>query len=61
MPIVLGTVVVLVFGLMPQSLMSMMQAAAVPMLTKAIVPISLEVPKDAKPRPPHVVPDGHRS
>jgi NADH-quinone oxidoreductase subunit N len=32
-PIVIGTVVVVVFGLMPASLMSVMQAAAVPMLT----------------------------
>ncbi len=38
--------------------MSVMEAAATPMLTNAIVPISLEVPKDAKPRAPHVVPDG---
>ena len=31
-PIVLGTVVVVIFGLMPDSLMGVMQAAAVPML-----------------------------
>ncbi len=59
-PIVIGTVVVIVFGLLPQSLMTLMQDAAIPMLTKAIVPISLEVPKDAKPRAPHVVPKDAR-
>jgi NADH-quinone oxidoreductase subunit N len=37
-PIVMGTVVVVIFGLMPASLMSVMQAAAVPMLTS---PVSL--------------------
>jgi NADH-quinone oxidoreductase subunit N len=37
-PIVLGTVVVIVFGLMPSSLMSVMQAAAVPMLTDSVKP-----------------------
>ena len=37
MPIVLGTVVVVIFGLMPASLMSVMQAAAVPMLTSPVV------------------------
>ena len=36
LPIVLGTVVVLVFGIMPGSLMSVMQAAAVPMLTDPV-------------------------
>ena len=40
MPIVLGTIVVVIFGIMPASLMSVMQAAAVPMLTTPI-----EVPK----------------
>ena len=39
-PIVLGTIVVVIFGIMPDSLMSVMQAAAVPMLTKPIdVPV----------------------
>ena len=33
LPIVLGTIVVVIFGIMPDSLMSVMQAAAVPMLT----------------------------
>ena len=36
-PIVVGTVVVVFFGLVPQSLMSVMQAAAVPMLTQPVV------------------------
>jgi NADH-quinone oxidoreductase subunit N len=36
MPIVLGTIVVVLFGIMPQSLMSVMQAAAVPMLTDPV-------------------------
>jgi NADH-quinone oxidoreductase subunit N len=36
-PIVLGTVVVVIFGLMPASLMSVMQAAALPMLTSPVV------------------------
>ena len=35
-PIVMGTVVVVIFGLMPASLMSVMQAAAVPMLTSSV-------------------------
>jgi NADH-quinone oxidoreductase subunit N len=35
-PIVMGTVVVVIFGLMPASLMSVMQAAAVPMLTSQV-------------------------
>ena len=42
-PIVLGTIVVVIFGIMPDSLMSVMQAAAVPMLTKPIdVPVDSE-------------------
>jgi NADH-quinone oxidoreductase subunit N len=36
-PIVMGTVVVVIFGLMPASLMSVMQAAAVPMLTSPVL------------------------
>jgi NADH-quinone oxidoreductase subunit N len=36
LPIVMGTIVVTVFGLMPASLMSVMQAAAVPMLTAPV-------------------------
>jgi NADH-quinone oxidoreductase subunit N len=35
-PIVLGTIVVVIFGISPGSLMSVMQAAAVPMLTKPV-------------------------
>jgi len=38
LPIVLGTVVVVIFGVMPGSLMSVMQAAAVPMLTDPVKP-----------------------
>ncbi len=36
-PIILGTVVVVIFGLMPAPLMSVMQGAAVPMLTSPVV------------------------
>jgi NADH-quinone oxidoreductase subunit N len=36
-PIVLGTIVVVIFGLMPASLMGVMQAAAQPMLTSPVV------------------------
>jgi NADH-quinone oxidoreductase subunit N len=43
-PIVMGTVVVVIFGLMPASLMSVMQAAAVPMLTS---PVHLPPPDPA--------------
>src|SRR5262249_17144794 len=35
-PIVVGTIVVVVFGIMPGSLMSVMQAAAMPMLTDPV-------------------------
>ncbi len=49
-PIVLGTVVVVVFGLMPASLMSMMQGAAVPMLTSPVVTPPVD-PATAKVRP----------
>jgi hypothetical protein len=43
LPIVVGTIVVVVFGVMPDSLMSVMQAAAVPMLTTpAVVPAFAE-------------------
>jgi NADH-quinone oxidoreductase subunit N len=57
-PIVLGTIVVVIFGILPQSLMSMMQAAAVPMLTDRVVVPALNLPKDMKPRPPQVIPKG---
>jgi NADH-quinone oxidoreductase subunit N len=52
-PIVLGAAVVVVFGLMPESLMTVMQAAAVPMLTSPVVVPALNLP-----RPAHVIPDG---
>jgi len=58
LPIVLGTIVVVIFGVMPESLMSVMQAAAVPMLTD---PVALPPPIDPaslKPRPPHQIPPG---
>jgi NADH-quinone oxidoreductase subunit N len=41
-PIVLGTVVVTVFGIMPGPLVSVMQAAAVPMLTDPVKPRSVD-------------------
>jgi NADH-quinone oxidoreductase subunit N len=56
LPIVLGTLVVIVFGVMPGSLMSVMQAAAVPMLTDSVV-----IPENSKylaPRPPVQLPPG---
>ena len=56
-PILLGTIVVVIFGLLPQSLMSMMRAAAVPMLTDRIVVPPINT-KDVKPRPPQVIPKG---
>jgi NADH-quinone oxidoreductase subunit N len=51
LPIVLGTVVVVVFGIMPGSLLSVMQAAAVPMLTDPIKPPAVD-PATAFARPP---------
>jgi hypothetical protein len=50
-PIALGTVVVVVFGLMPASLMSIMQGAAVPMLTDPVAAPPAD-PATAKARPP---------
>ena len=62
-PIVLGTVVVVVFGLMPASLMSMMQGAAVPMLTDpAVTPPPDPATAKARPRslnPRFAAPSGH--
>jgi len=58
LPIVLATIVVVVFGIMPGSLMSVMQAAAVPMLTDP-VPLPPPIPPSSlKPRPPHQIPPG---
>jgi NADH-quinone oxidoreductase subunit N len=50
MPIVLGTVVVVLFGLMPSSLMNVMQAAAFPMLTSPVL-LPPSDPAMAKARP----------
>jgi NADH-quinone oxidoreductase subunit N len=53
LPIVLGTVVVTVFGIMPGSLMSVMQAAAVPMLTDPVKPPPVDpATAGARPAPP---------
>ena len=56
-PIVLGTIVVVIFGIAPDSLMSVMQAAAVPMLTS---PVNVPPPnvKGLKPRPRNTIPEG---
>jgi hypothetical protein len=56
-PIVIATVVVVVFGIMPDSLMSMMQAAAIPMLTAPGPVAAIGLPSaggqpTATPRPP---------
>ena len=55
LPIVLGTAVVVVFGLMPASLMSVMQAAAFPMLTSPVLLPPID-PATAKARPPAPTP-----
>ncbi len=58
-PIVLGAIVVVIFGVMPGSLMSIMQAAAVPMLTQPVeIPAALKPPKDMPQRPKPVFPKG---
>ena len=49
-PIVMGTVVVVIFGLMPVRLASVMQAAAVPMLTSSPAPPVVD-PVTSKARP----------
>ena len=52
LPIVLGTLMVVIFGLMPDWLLGPMQAAAVPMLTGSTQVDRLEAPKaKAGPRP----------
>jgi NADH-quinone oxidoreductase subunit N len=61
LPIVIGTIVVTLFGLMPDSLIGVMQAAAVPMLTSPVKLVRSDrmaameqaVP-NAAPRPVHV-------
>ncbi len=56
-PIVLGAIVVVIFGVMPGSLMSIMEAAAVPMLTQPVeIPAALKPPKDMPQRPKPVFP-----
>jgi NADH-quinone oxidoreductase subunit N len=54
LPILAGTLVVIVFGLMPDWLMGVMQAAASPMLTAPVQVQRLETPANAQaaPRPP---------
>jgi NADH-quinone oxidoreductase subunit N len=59
-PIVLGTIVVIVFGVMPGSLMSVMQAAAMPMLTDPVKTPPPIPPGSLKPRPPVTLPPGAR-
>jgi NADH-quinone oxidoreductase subunit N len=58
-PIVVGTIVVVVFGIMPGSLMSVMQAAAAPMLTDPVKTPPID-PRSLKPRPPVQLPPGAR-
>jgi NADH-quinone oxidoreductase subunit N len=57
-PIVLGAIVVVIFGVMPSQLMSVMEAAAVPMLTKTVEVPALAPVKDMPKRPPNVIPKG---
>jgi NADH-quinone oxidoreductase subunit N len=59
-PIVLGTIVVVIFGIMPGSLMSVMQAAAMPMLTDPVKTPPPIPPGSLKPRPPVQLPPGAR-
>jgi NADH-quinone oxidoreductase subunit N len=59
LPIILGTFVVIVFGVMPGPLMSMMQAAAVPMLTDPVVVPVIDT-KGLKPRAPVTIPPNAR-
>jgi NADH-quinone oxidoreductase subunit N len=56
-PIVLGTIVVVLFGIVPDSLMNVMQAAAVPMLTSPVIVPQLDL-KALKAREPNKIPDG---
>ena len=56
-PIVAGTLVVVALGLVPQWLMGVMQAAAVPMLTQPVTIPPIDV-KLLKPRPKPSIPDG---
>jgi hypothetical protein len=57
-PIVLGAIVVVIFGVMPGSLMSIMEAAAEPMLTQPIEVPKLDPPKNTPQRPQLTIPEG---
>jgi hypothetical protein len=70
LPIVLATIVVVIFGVMPDSLMSVMQAAAVPMLTdparlppdnpaQAAFKTATKLPPGAVKAQPPVMPPGY--
>ena len=50
-PIVLGTIVVVLFGIVPDSLISVMRSAAVTMLTKPVIVPAFDT-EGLKPRPP---------
>ncbi len=54
-PIVLGTVVVVIFGILPDYLMGVMQAAAVPMLTNPLAAPKMN-DEFSKPRPGQAIP-----
>jgi NADH-quinone oxidoreductase subunit N len=56
-PIVLGTIVVVLFGIVPDSLVSVMRSAAVTMLTKPVIVPAFDT-EGLKPRPPQVIPAG---
>jgi NADH-quinone oxidoreductase subunit N len=56
-PIFLGTIVVVLFGIVPDSLVSVMQSAAVTMLTKPVIVPPAFNTEGLKPRPPQVIPE----
>jgi NADH-quinone oxidoreductase subunit N len=56
-PIVLGTIVVVLFGIVPDSLISIMRSAAVTMLTKPVIVPAFNT-QGLTPRPPQVIPPG---
>jgi Proton-conducting membrane transporter len=57
LPILLGTLVVVIFGIRPDYLVNYMQAAAVTMLSKPAIVPKIDI-TGLKPRPPHVIPPG---
>jgi NADH-quinone oxidoreductase subunit N len=57
-PIVVATIVVVFFGIMPGALMNVMQAAAVPMLTDPVNVPPLNLPAHMAPRPRVLPPPG---